>query len=136
MSRAYIAGRGSEADIKIPKQHDAVGKLHLEIQEDGSGRARITDLQSTNGTFIRAGAKWEEIKGTRIVALDAELMLGDFRTTPRKLLATATTSQAPPAPPGESKSKKYRSPKEEPPPPPVKKRTGPRRNEFGEIVNE
>ena len=133
MSRAYIAGRGSAADIQIPKQHDAVGKLHLEIQEDGSGRARITDLQSTNGTFIRVGGKWEEMKGTRVVALDAELMLGDFHTTPRKLLATALAA---PPPPGESKSKKYRSSKEEPPPPPVKKRTGPRRNEFGEIVNE
>jgi hypothetical protein len=136
MSRAYIVGRGSGADIKIPKQHDAVGKLHLEIQESGGAQARVTDLRSTNGTFLRVGTKWEEIKGTRIVALDAELMLGEFRTTPRKLLADAPASQAPPVLPVESKSKKYRSTKEETPPTPAKRRSGPRRNEYGEIVNE
>ena len=139
MSRAYIVGRGSGADIKIPKQHDAVGMSHLEIQEADGAQARITDLRSTNGTFLRVGAKWEEIKGTRMVALDAELMLGDFRTTPRKLLATAPASSGPPplpAPAADSKSKKYRSSKEEPPPAPAKRRSGPRRNEFGEIVNE
>ena len=136
MSRAYIVGRGSGADIKTPKQHDTVGKLHLEIQADGGTQARVTDLRSTNGTFLRVGAKWEEIKGSRVVALDAELMLGDFRTSPRKLLATAPASPGPPPLPSDSKPKKYRSTKEEPPPLPVKKRTGPRRNEFGEIVNE
>src|SRR5882762_5504557 len=133
MSRAYIVGRGSEADIKIPKQHDAVGKLHLEIQDAGGGQARITDLQSTNGTFIRAGKNWEEIKGSRILALDAELMLGDYRTTARKLLADVSAA---PEPRNDSKPKKYRSTKEEPPPLPAKKRSGPRRNEFGEIVHE
>ena len=87
-------------------------------------QVRITDLKSSNGTFVKVGRDWEEIKGSRIVALDAELMLGDFRITPRKLLAAA------PAEP----------PKQEAAPneslPPAKKRSGPRRNEFGEIVTE
>ena len=135
MSKAYIVGRGSGADIRIPKQHDAVGKVHLEIQEAGGAQARVTDLRSTNGTFLRVGAQWEEIKDTRTVPLDAELMLGDYRTTPRKLLAAAPASPGSPAPVA-SKSKKYRSSKEETPPTPAKRRPGPRRNEFGEIVNE
>ena len=139
MSKAYIVGRGSGADIRIPKQHDAVGKSHLEIQEAGGGQARVTDLRSTNGTFLRVGAQWEEIKGTRTVSLDAELMLGDYCTTPRKLLAAALASPGPPQVPVASKPKKYRSSKEETPPTPptpAKRRPGPRRNEFGEIVNE
>jgi len=144
MKKTYTVGRGSAADIRIPKVHDAVGKLHLEIEDVGHGQARITDLNSTNGTFVRVGRKWEEVKGSRTVAFEGEIMLGDYTTTPHRLLSEAVT-----APLGQgSGEKKYRSSKEEPdedekkpatpPPLPVagKKRTGPRRNEFGEIVHE
>jgi pSer/pThr/pTyr-binding forkhead associated (FHA) protein len=127
MNKIYTIGRGSGADIKTPKEHNAVGKLHLRLEDTGGDQARVTDLQSTNGTFVRVGAEWEEIKGTRLVQLDEELMLGDYKITPRRLLA-------------EVAPKKYRSSKEEedapPPAPPAKKRTGPRRNAFGEIVQE
>ena len=129
MSKAYKVGRGSTADIQIPKHHDAVGKLHLEIEDTGSGRVRVTDLKSTNGTFVSVGRNWEEIKGARIVPLDAELMLGDYRTTPRKLLAEAPAGAA------EKSTPKPATP-EFPTLPVKKKRSGPRRNEFGEIVRE
>src|SRR5438045_1507069 len=88
MSKTYIVGRGIDAAIRIPREHDAVGKKHLEIEDTGRGRVRITDLRSTNGTFLRAGGKWVELKNTQTVDLDAELMLGDYKTTPRKLLET------------------------------------------------
>jgi hypothetical protein len=84
---------------------------------------------------VRAGSKWEELKEPRLVPQDVEIMLGDYKTTPRKLLADAVT--APVA--GELAKKKYRSAKEEaepPPLPPSPKRSGPRRNAFGEIVHE
>lgn len=124
MSNIYKVGRGSAADIKTPSEHSAVGKVHLQLEDTGGGQARITDLKSTNGTFLRVGAQWQEIKGTRLVLLDAELMLGDYNTTPRRLLSEVVR-------------KKYRSSKEEEEDtPPIKKRTGPRRNAFGEIVNE
>lgn len=106
-----------------------MGKLHLEIEDTGSGRVRVTDLQSTNGTFVSVGRKWEEIKGARVVALDAELMLGDYRTTPRDLLAAApvvAVEKAPPAPEPPKRSNTAAP----------RKRSGPRRNEFGEIVRE
>ena len=137
MSKPFTVGRGSAADIRTPKAHDAVGKLHLQLEDVGGGQVRATDLQSTNGTFLRVGKNWEEIKEPRVVAQDAEIMLGDFQTTPRKLLAAVANK-----PSGILEKLKYRSPKTEeptpptPPTPPVKKRTGPRRNEFGEIVHE
>ena len=87
MSKTYTVGRGSAADIQIPKAHDAVGNVHLQIEEAGVEKVRVTDLKSTNGTFLRVDKKWEEIKGARVVPLDAEIMLGDFTTTPRRLLA-------------------------------------------------
>ncbi len=133
MPTIYTVGRGSAADIQIPKVHDAVGKLHIQIEDAGVGQVRVTDLKSTNGTVLRAGSKWQEMKAPQVVPLDAEIMLGDYQTTPRKLLAGAQT-----APVAGALKKKYRSSKEEdtPPTPPPKKRTGPRRNEFGEIVHE
>jgi pSer/pThr/pTyr-binding forkhead associated (FHA) protein len=127
MSKIYTAGRGSAADIRTPKEHDAVGKVHLQLEDAGGGQARVSDLKSTNGTFVRVGAKWEEIKGTRLVSLDAELMLGDYKITPRRLLSAVAIPAS---------EKKYRSSKEQDMPTPVKKRTGPRRNAFGEIVLE
>lgn len=122
MSRTYIVGRSAEADIRISKEHDAVGKRHLQIEEAGAEKVRVTDLKSTNGTFVRNGPAWTELKESRTVGLDTELMLGDFQTTPRKLLARLEpeTEQAPKVPP----------------PLPAKKRSGLRRNEFGEIVSE
>ena len=115
MSHTYTVGRGSAADIRIPKQHDAVGKLHAQLEERGGGQVCVTDLRSTNGTFVRVGAKWEAIKEPRVISQDAEIMLGDFRTTPGRLLAEAVTAPVPGAP----AKKKYRSPKDEQPTPPT-----------------
>ena len=92
----------------------------------------MTDLRSINGTFVRVGAQWEESKEPRVISQDAEIMLGDYRTTPGKRLAEAVTAPVPGAP----AKKKYRAPKDEKPTPPVKKRTGPRRSAFGETVHE
>lgn len=134
MSKIYTVGRGSAADIKVQKHHDAVGKLHLSLEDAGPGLVRVADLKSTNGTFVHVSGKWLEIKEPRVVPLDAELKLGDFETTPRRLLSEATT-----APLTKGASKKNAPAKPAPPPPtvpPAKKRTGPRRNEFGEIVHE
>lgn len=128
MSKPYKVGRGSAADIRIPKTHDTVGNLHLQIEELGPEKVVVTDLKSANGTFLRVGSKWEEITQPRIVSRDAEIMLGEYQTTPRRLLAEAAAEPA--------DDKKYRSTKDEPEPSPKPKRTGPRRNEFGEIVNE
>jgi len=50
-----------------------------------------TDLRCTNGTFVRVGARWEEIKEPRVISQDAEIMLGDYRTTPGKRLAEEPT---------------------------------------------
>ena len=98
----------------------------------GGGQVCVTDLRSTNGTCVRVGAQWEEIKEPRVISQDAEIMLGDYRTTPGKRLAEAVTAPVRGAP----AKKKYRARKDEEPTPPVKKRTGPRRSAFREIVHE
>lgn len=125
MERIYLVGRSVKADLRIPKTHDAVGKRHLELTDLGGGRVTIHDLASTNGTFVGAAGGWERLKKPRTLDLDAEIMLGDYRTTPRALLALAAPLREVPA-------------QKDPPPTEPRVRRPPRlrRNEFGEIVKE
>lgn len=136
MEPTYIVGRSANADIRIAKEHDAVGKRHLELTDLGAGRVRIKDLQSTNGTFVRVAGRWSELKEARTLDATAEIMLGDLRTTPRALLDMATLTM--PAP-KTSPAPKTAAAAQEPPPlpaPPAKRPPRLRRNEFGEIVKE
>lgn len=127
MEQTYLVGRSANADIRIPREHDAVGKRHLELTDLGDGRVRIADLKSTNGTFVRIGQRWEELKEARTLDCAAEIMLGDFRITPRELLDLVTATRVPAKPPRKA------------PPtgdPAVKRAPRLHRNEFGEIVRE
>ena len=128
MPKTYTVGRSAQADIRTPKKHDAVGKVHCEITDLGKGEVRVTDLESTNGTFIREHGRWVEIKGRRTLDADAEIMLGDYCTTPKELLAAAPQAEEPPPLPP-------KKPTTAPADTPVK-RPKLRRNEFGEIVPE
>jgi pSer/pThr/pTyr-binding forkhead associated (FHA) protein len=123
MEKTYTVGRGSSADLRTPKSADAVGKLHLELTDLGGGRVRVRDLESTNGTFIRVAGKWQELKAAKKLDAGAEIMLGDYVTTPKALLALV--AEPPPLPE-----------KPEPAPEPQRRRPRLRRNEFGEIVRE
>ena len=123
-------GRAEENDLVV--KGNLISRLHARI-EMSRNKFMLID-QSTNGTFVRAGGKWEEIKEPRVISHDAELMLGDYQTTPRLLFSESVTVLAPA---GEEK-KKYRptAPEATPPPLPTPRRAGPRRNEFGEIIHE
>jgi len=123
MEKTYTVGRGSSADLRTPKSADAVGKAHLELTDLGGGRVRVRDLESTNGTFLRVAGKWQELKAPKTIDAGAEIMLGDYVTTPQALLALAATPPPSPAKP-------------EPTPEPPRQRPRLRRNEFGEIVRE
>lgn len=125
MEKTYTVGRGSSADLRTPKGEDAVGKLHLELTDLGGGRVRVRDLASTNGTFLRVAGKWQELKMAKTIDATAEIMLGDYVTTPNALLALA-----PEAPPPLPKKPEPAAPE------PLRQRPRLRRNEFGEIVRE
>jgi hypothetical protein len=136
MIKSYTVGRSAEALIRIPKQHDTVGKLHLRLEDLGKGLVTITDLNSTNGTFLRVAGKWEELKAPRTVNVEAEIMLGSHITTPLRLLSSIPAPMAPSDPPKAKRTAKAAPPPPLPPQPPPRKSPGMRRNEFGEIVPE
>jgi hypothetical protein len=131
MSHTYTVGRSANALIRIPKQHDTVGKLHLEIEDLGQGWVTVKDLNSANGTFHRVKGKWEELKAPRTISIDAELMLGSYVTTSRVLLAGVAASETP-----RKDNSGAKEPPAAPPEIPPRKASRMRRNEFGEIVSE
>jgi hypothetical protein len=147
MNMSYTVGRSASADIQIPKRHDTVGKLHCKIEDIGEGWLTVTDLKSTNGTFLRVAGKWEELVGARTVSIDAELMLGSYVTTARRLVEDSTTAplkfgpqskarHEPKPLPKPARASAEKPPPKEPPHVPPKRSSGMRRNEFGEIVPE
>ncbi len=46
----YSVGRGTDADLSVPR--DSVSRKHAEVLQDSSGNWVVTDLGSTNGTFV------------------------------------------------------------------------------------
>lgn len=66
-------GRASGNRLHI--DHDSVSKFHATITMSGDGRLRVSDLGSTNGTFVN-GEK-TPISGSRIIVPDDTVAFGD-----------------------------------------------------------
>jgi hypothetical protein len=94
VNRTYLVGRSPEADLRVASKHDSVSKLHMEITVLGGDRVCITDRRSANGLSVRSGEGWKDVKGTEEVSIDAEVKLGEYRTSVRDLLALADPAGA------------------------------------------
>lgn len=74
---AYVIGSGAQADICIAN-NSAVSRRHAQIGKDAAGGYYITDLNSTNGTFVNgrqmaAGETQPLEEGSRITLANEEL---------------------------------------------------------------
>jgi hypothetical protein len=78
----------------VANKHDSVGKLHMEITVLGGNRVCIIDRRSANGLSVRTDSGWKQVKGLEEVNMDAELKLGEYRTSVRDLLALAGPQSA------------------------------------------
>jgi ABC-type multidrug transport system ATPase subunit len=68
-----VIGRNPDCDIVI--SDDTVSRQHARIDKTGQGSYRITDLDSTNGTFV-SGRK---VHGHTDLSPDDLILIGDFR---------------------------------------------------------
>ena len=77
-------GRARDVDVRVESQ--SVSRAHAELMvfEDDPGRFQISDLGSTNGTFVRRDGQWRRIE-RELVAADEPLRIGDFETTAMEL---------------------------------------------------
>lgn len=83
LKRALTIGRDASCDLRLDQ--DTVSRRHASLRVDGDGRYRLEDLGSSNGTWRRAGARWERI-GSTALEDDDLLRFGEVETTLRGLL--------------------------------------------------
>lgn len=81
--RTFRIGRHRNNDIIV--RHESVSRYHGELTRTDDGRYYLTDLDSTNGTYIDNAGRWAQIDQT-YVALDDALMLGEFVTNLDELI--------------------------------------------------
>jgi hypothetical protein len=102
--RTYLVGRRNSTvpcDITLPESEKSVSRKHLELTVTMDGRYYIVHVHPQNTTKVQAGdGTWVPISQD-YVGIDDPLLLGNYRTTARQLLAMVGSSspQASPRPP-------------------------------------
>jgi pSer/pThr/pTyr-binding forkhead associated (FHA) protein len=88
-NKIYTVGR-ENADIVIANSE--VSRLHLTLELIDSATVRVSDNNSTNGTYLEKKAGKVKIS-TETLSVDAPLLIAKYRTTSRELLAQLAASQ-------------------------------------------
>jgi hypothetical protein len=88
--RTYLVGRRNSTvscDIALPASETSVSRKHLELTVTESGRCYIVHVHPKNTTRVsRNGGAWEPVSQD-YVDFDTPLLLGNYQTTARQLLA-------------------------------------------------
>lgn len=96
--RTYLVGRRNSTiacDITLPENEKSVSRKHLEITLTADGRCYIVHVHPRNTTKVQArDGTWVPISQD-YVELDTPLLLGNYRTTARDLLALLQRSDSP-----------------------------------------
>lgn len=97
--RTYLVGRHNSTipcDITLPESEKSVSRKHLELTLTADGRCYLvhvhprntTKMQSRDGTWVSISQDY--------VDLDTPLLLGNYRTSARGLLAMLPRAEVPP----------------------------------------
>jgi len=94
--KTYLVGRestGNHCDILLPASERSVSRRHLEMTVSESGKCYLVHLHPVNVTRVwdAACGQWVDLK-QQYVDWDAPLMLGDYRTSARQLLAGTSSA--------------------------------------------
>jgi hypothetical protein len=80
----YRLGRSRDNDFVIDDR--TVSRFHALLSIAPDGELHLTDLDSTGGTFVRAGTGWQRVTN-REVAPDSELRFGNYEIAAPVLIA-------------------------------------------------
>ncbi|MGB0992142.1 MAG: FHA domain-containing protein [Akkermansiaceae bacterium] len=86
----YTVGRDNPTtplDIRIPRENDTVGRIHLEVSCLDDGRYYIVDQGTVNKTWVNHGQGWQEVKETYL-DINTPIRLGAYQTSVGGLLAS------------------------------------------------
>jgi len=81
---SFVVGRATNVDI--PLQDRTISSQHLRIEQEGAV-IYITDLKSTNGTFVCRGIGKMQIQGRQQVEVLDQLLLGTYAISVADLIA-------------------------------------------------
>jgi hypothetical protein len=88
--RTYLVGRRNQTvncDITLPETEKSVSRKHLELTLTASGNCYLVHVHPKNTTKVQArDGTWVPVSQD-YVEMDAPLMLGNYQTTARQLLA-------------------------------------------------
>lgn len=95
-NRIYLVGRRNrtvDCDIVLPETEKSVSRKHLELTVTASGRCYLVHVHPRNSTQVLGNdGTWQRICQD-YVELDTPLLLGEYRTTARQLLAMHQSSK-------------------------------------------
>jgi len=77
-------GRSEECEVRL--EDDTVSRAHASLRLGAGARLQLTDLQSSNGTFVHRDGRWMAVQETEVFAQD-RLKLGELEVTISELLA-------------------------------------------------
>jgi pSer/pThr/pTyr-binding forkhead associated (FHA) protein len=83
MKNLIVSVGRENADVVISSK--GISRLHLTLEQLPNDKVRVTDNNSTNGTFVVKKVGKCSIT-SEVVDLDTSLLVGSHKTTPRKLL--------------------------------------------------
>lgn len=88
----YSIGRNPDNDIVI--QDPSVSRRHAELEGVGNRRYRLTDLDSSAGTFLFRDGIWEQKASWNDVALGDRVRFGDHETSVLNMLQPEHVTQS------------------------------------------
>lgn len=103
--RVWLIGRDPSCELTV--EDLSVSRRHAELRALEGGRFELSDLASTNGTFVLDGEDWRRVT-TAEIRPDEPLRLGQLRTTAVELIAAADRTAGPPA---ENPTRMHRRPR-------------------------
>lgn len=86
----FTVGRGEDATVRL--SDDTISRIHLEVEILSGGSVRLTDLNSSNGSFIYRNGRQERFEQT-FAAPDDRLKLGDATVSVGELVQQIGASE-------------------------------------------
>lgn len=100
--KTYLVGRRNSSvscDIALPESEKSVSRKHLELTVTSSGQCYIVHTHPENTTKVLGRNGSWTLVSQDYVDFDTPIMLGNYQTTARQLLALLTHPDAPKMPP-------------------------------------
>jgi pSer/pThr/pTyr-binding forkhead associated (FHA) protein len=81
--KSFTVGRARVCDIVIADE--TVSRTHARLTDHQDGTCKFADCNSSGGSYLFDGNRYVRLEKA-VISLDDQICLGQFRTTPRRLL--------------------------------------------------